>query len=108
MSHYDDDDDEFGDYDDDDDEFDDDHDEFGDYDDDDGVAGSDVPCKEQIHQELYGAKGENHHQIDTNVVTIGMTRTMIVLYNDFNNSQHHDDYNRKATWDNSLQTSALN
>ena len=83
MSHYDDDDDEFGDYDDD---------EFGDFDDDDGVAGSDVPCKEQIHQELYGAKGENHHQIDTNVVTIGMTRTMIVLYNDFNISPHHNHH----------------
>ena len=53
MSHYDDD------YDDD--EFDDDDDELGDDDNDDGVAGSDVPCKQQIHQELYGAQGESHH-----------------------------------------------
>ena len=29
--------------------------------DDGGVAGSDVPCKEQIHQELYGAQGHKHH-----------------------------------------------
>ena len=38
---------------------DDDDDDDDDNDDDDGVAGPDVPCKDQLHQELYGSQSKN-------------------------------------------------
>ena len=60
-----------------------------DNDDDDGVAGPDVPCKDQLHQELYGSQSKSQITNIIFTVTVIIRTIMGHDHDNCNNCHHH-------------------